>query len=258
MLLGAAGCRDHCRTDDLRHLRHAVSGDIDRLRHHHGQGRPLLGRRALCSSFYIGGSAGCFPHRLCLACHRMERLRRRDYRRPGGHGGDRRPRMGAVADLMQSSQDAARSAGDHPAFSGPMLKLGIVSDGDAAVMSGDEGQLEITWPNTVTLAKFADEMEFDALVPVARWWGSAARTIRRVLGLRPIRGRPDIAASTAWCGVVSTSHVSLNHPIIAAPMRRYRPHLQWPASRSTSCAAGTGPEMEMFDMTASIESRRAA
>jgi hypothetical protein len=35
-------------------------------------------------------------------------------------------------------------------------------------MSGLEDRLEISWPNTVALAKLADEMEFEAIVPVAR------------------------------------------------------------------------------------------
>jgi alkanesulfonate monooxygenase SsuD/methylene tetrahydromethanopterin reductase-like flavin-dependent oxidoreductase (luciferase family) len=95
-------------------------------------------------------------------------------------------------------------------------------------MSGVEDQLEITWPNTVTLAKFADQMEFEALVPVARWWGFGSANDPQGPGFEAYTLAADIAASTAWCGVVSTSHVSLNHPIIAAPMRRYRPHLQWP------------------------------
>jgi len=106
-------------------------------------------------------------------------------------------------------------------------------------MSGVEGQLEITRPNTVTLAKFADQMEFEALVPVARWWGFGSANDPQGPGFEAYTLAADIAASTAWCGVVSTSHVSLNHPIIAAhaPLSTTSPMA---ASRSTSCAAGTG------------------
>ena len=57
----------------------------------------------------------------------------------------------------------------NPAFSGRKLKLGIFQTNldSGCITSGVEGRLDLTWPNTVTLAKLADEMEFELLVPVA-------------------------------------------------------------------------------------------
>ena len=58
----------------------------------------------------------------------------------------------------------------NPAFSTRRLKLGTFQTNldSGCVMSDLDGRLDITWPNTVKLAKLADEMEFEALVPVAR------------------------------------------------------------------------------------------
>ena len=43
-------------------------------------------------------------------------------------------------------------------------------------MSALEGRLRITWPNTLALARLADEMHFEAIVPVARWRGFGGAT----------------------------------------------------------------------------------
>jgi FMNH2-dependent dimethyl sulfone monooxygenase len=58
----------------------------------------------------------------------------------------------------------------NPTFSSRKLKLGTFQTNldSGCVMSGLEDRLEISWPNTVALAKLADEMEFEAIVPVAR------------------------------------------------------------------------------------------
>ena len=119
----------------------------------------------------------------------------------------------------------------HPALSNRKLKLGTFQTNldSGCVMSGIEGRLQITWPNTVTLAKLADEMEFEAIVPVARWRGFGGATNPQGPGFETYTWAAGIAASTAKSGVVSTSHVSLNHPIIAAKQcGRHRSHLQRP------------------------------
>ena len=66
----------------------------------------------------------------------------------------------------------------NPAFGPRKLKLGTFQTNldSGCVMSDLEGRLEITWPNTVTLAQLADEMDFEALVPVARWRGFGGAT----------------------------------------------------------------------------------
>ena len=58
-----------------------------------------------------------------------------------------------------------------------------------------------------------------------------------------------IAASTTKSGVVSTSHVSLNHPIIAAKQCAAIDHISNGRFTLNVVCGWNGPEMEMFDMT---------
>ena len=106
----------------------------------------------------------------------------------------------------------------NPALGRRKLKLGTFQTNlnSGCVMSDLDGRLELTWPNTVTLAKLADEMEFEALVPVARWRGFGGATDPQGPGFETFTWAAGIAFATQNSGVISTSHVALNHPIIAA------------------------------------------
>ena len=106
----------------------------------------------------------------------------------------------------------------NPAFSGRKLKLGTFQTNldSGCVMSDLDGRLEITWPNTVILAQFADDMNFEALVPVARWRGFGGATDPQGPGFETYTWAAGVAGATKSSGVISTSHVALTHPIVAA------------------------------------------
>ena len=76
----------------------------------------------------------------------------------------------------------------NPALGSRKLKLGTFQTNldSGCVMSDLDGRLEITWPNTVTLAQLADDMDFEALVPVARWRGFGGATDPQGPGLRDL------------------------------------------------------------------------
>ncbi|MFP6735284.1 MAG: hypothetical protein VB959_15760, partial [Rhodospirillales bacterium] len=63
--------------------------------------------------------------------------------------------------------------GTNPLFNGRKLKLGTFSTNlaYAGAFSTVEGTHTADWPAVLSLAKMADEMEFEAIVPVARWRG---------------------------------------------------------------------------------------
>jgi alkanesulfonate monooxygenase SsuD/methylene tetrahydromethanopterin reductase-like flavin-dependent oxidoreductase (luciferase family) len=138
----------------------------------------------------------------------------------------------------------------NPAFSSRKLKLGTFQTNldSGCVMSGLEGRLQITWPNTVALAKLADEMQFEAIVPVARWRGFGGTHDPQGPGFEAYTWAAGIAASTTKCGVVSTSHVSLNHPIIAAKQCAVIDHISDGRFTLNVVCGWNGPEMEMFDV----------
>src|SRR5271169_7069897 len=111
---------------------------------------------------------------------------------------------------MRAQQKDRRDT--NPAFGGRKLKLGTFQTNldSGCVMSDLDGRLDITWPNTVALAELADQMEFEALVPVARWRGFGGKLNPAGPGFETYTWASGIAASTDAAGVVATSHCSIN------------------------------------------------
>ena len=136
----------------------------------------------------------------------------------------------------------------NPAFSTRRLKLGTFQTNldSGCVMSDLDGRLEITWPSTVALAKLADEMEFEAIVPVARWQGFGGATNPQGPGFETYTWAAGLAASTATAGIFSTSHVSLNHPIIAAKQSTVIDHISNGRYALNIVTGWNQPEIDMF------------
>ena len=101
---------------------------------------------------------------------------------------------------MRAQQKDRRDT--NPAFGGRKLKLGTFQTNldSGCVMSDLDGRLEITWPNTVTLAKLADDMDFEALVPVARWRGFGGATDPQGPGFETYTWAAGIAGATQGRG----------------------------------------------------------
>ena len=138
----------------------------------------------------------------------------------------------------------------NPALSTRKLKLGTFQTNldSGCVMSDLDGRLDISWPNTVKLAKLADEMEFEALVPVARWAGFGGATNPQGPGFESYTWASGIAASTQKAGVLSTSHVMLNHPLMAAKQGAVIDHISGGRFTLNIVCGWNGPEMEMFGL----------
>jgi FMNH2-dependent dimethyl sulfone monooxygenase len=106
----------------------------------------------------------------------------------------------------------------NPLYNQHRLKLGTFSSnlsGGCAITTIDR-VLQATWPDTLALARMADEMEFEALVPVGRWKGFGGVTNFNGAGFECLSWAAGIAASTSRCGIFSTTHVPTIHPVMAA------------------------------------------
>jgi FMNH2-dependent dimethyl sulfone monooxygenase len=136
----------------------------------------------------------------------------------------------------------------NPAFNGRKLKLGTFQTNldSGCIMSDLDGKLDITWPNTLTLAKLADEMDFEALVPVARWHGYGGKTNPQGPGFEAYTWAAGVAASTQNSGVFATSHISLNHPVIAAKQSAVIDHISNGRYTLNVVTGWNQPEIEMF------------
>ena len=89
-------------------------------------------------------------------------------------------------------------------------------------------------------------MEFEALVPVARWHGFGGATNPQGPGFECYTWAAGIAASTTTPGVFSTSHISLNHPIIAAKQSTVIDHISGGRYTLNIVTGWNQPEIDMF------------
>jgi len=98
------------------------------------------------------------------------------------------------------------------------LKLAVfglnVSHGCA--ISSAEGHLEVNWAETVELARAAEAVGIDAVVPVARWRGFGGATNFNHRCFETYTWAAGVAAATERLVVFSTSHVPTIHPVLAA------------------------------------------
>jgi FMNH2-dependent dimethyl sulfone monooxygenase len=142
----------------------------------------------------------------------------------------------------------SRERGANPLFGDRKLKLGTFGtnlDRGCAISTID-GVLEIDWPNTLTLAKIADEMEFEALVPVGRWKGFGGVTNFNGPGFECFSWAAGIGASTRHPAVFSTTHVLTVHPIMAAKQATTIDHITGGRFALNVVTGWHRPEMEMF------------
>jgi alkanesulfonate monooxygenase SsuD/methylene tetrahydromethanopterin reductase-like flavin-dependent oxidoreductase (luciferase family) len=138
----------------------------------------------------------------------------------------------------------------NPCFSDRRLKLGTFQTNldSGCVMSDLDGRLEISWPNTVALARLADEMEFEAIVPVARWRGFGGATNPQGPGFETFTWAAGIGAATRKAGVFATSHIAINHPIIAAKQSTVIDHISQGRYTLNVVCGWNAPEMDMFGL----------
>lgn len=138
----------------------------------------------------------------------------------------------------------------NPAFNTRKLKLGTFQTNldSGCVMSDLDGRLALSWPNTVTLARLADEMEFECLVPVARWAGFGGKVNPQGPGFEAYTWAAGIAGATQTSGVISTSHVLVNHPLIAAKQSTVIDHISNGRFTLNIVCGWSAPEMEMFGL----------
>jgi alkanesulfonate monooxygenase SsuD/methylene tetrahydromethanopterin reductase-like flavin-dependent oxidoreductase (luciferase family) len=148
----------------------------------------------------------------------------------------------------------------NPCFSSRRLKLGTFQTNldSGCVMSDLDGRLRISWPNTLALARLAEDMAFEALVPVARWQGFGGRTNPQGPGFETYTWAAGIAASTHRAGVFSTSHISLTHPIVAAKQSTVIDHISGGRYALNIVTGWNQPEFEMFGMSMMTHEERYA
>ena len=107
----------------------------------------------------------------------------------------------------------------NPLYNARKLKLGTFGSnlaGGCALMTSIDGMLKANWPSTLALARLADELEFEMILPVGRWRGYGGASDFHGSSFETYSWAAGIGASTRYPCVLSTSHVTTIHPVMAA------------------------------------------
>ena len=106
----------------------------------------------------------------------------------------------------------------NPMFNANKLKLGIFSpncSGGMAVTKVPE-RWDASWDSNLKLAKLADELGIEFLLPIARWIGYGGDTDFQGSTLETITWCAGLLACTQRINVFATAHTAFTHPIVAA------------------------------------------
>ena len=145
-----------------------------------------------------------------------------------------------------ASRDEHRST--LPVFNDNRMKLGVfgqnVSFGCCITLA--EPTLEPTYEHSAKIARKADALGFELLVPVGRWRGFGGPTDFNGTCMETYTWAAAMVTQTEKIMVFSTSHVPTIHPIVAAKQGATIDHIsrgRW--GLNIVCGWFT-PEMEMF------------
>jgi FMNH2-dependent dimethyl sulfone monooxygenase len=120
--------------------------------------------------------------------------------------------------MQGGEQRLEQLARTNPLFGPSKLKLGTfcTNASGGATMSTMDGVFELDWPNALHLARLADAMKFEAIVPVGRWMGFGGRTDFSGESYETMTFAAGIGAHTDFPSIFSTMHVPAMHPVMAA------------------------------------------
>jgi len=147
---------------------------------------------------------------------------------------------------MATLSDDPRSS-TNPIFNDNTLKLGVFGYNGPGVSMTKVPELYIpTWDNSVRVSKLADDAGLEALVPYARWRPFGPPTSPRGRVFETYTWAAGMAASTRHSCIMSTSHTTTLHPLVAAKQATTVDHISHGRSAINIVCGWFVPEIEMF------------
>jgi FMNH2-dependent dimethyl sulfone monooxygenase len=139
----------------------------------------------------------------------------------------------------------------NPLFNDRPLKLGSFSTNlsGGGTISKMDWLLKAEWPATLKLARLADEMKFEAIVPVGRWKGFGGETNFNGEGFEVFAWAAGLSSATNYASVFATSHIPTVHPLFAAKQAAAIDHIGHGRFTLNLVTGWYSPEMEMFGIT---------
>jgi alkanesulfonate monooxygenase SsuD/methylene tetrahydromethanopterin reductase-like flavin-dependent oxidoreductase (luciferase family) len=131
------------------------------------------------------------------------------------------------------------------------LKLAVFSANMAggANLTHSPDALRLTWPESVAVARLADQVGFEAMIPVARWRGMgdpAHRPGHR--SFETFTWAAAVAAVTERIQVFATFHVPVLHPVAAAKQIATVDHISGGRFAVNIVAGWNEDEFQMFGL----------
>ena len=136
-------------------------------------------------------------------------------------------------------------------FNNNRFKLGLFSPncaGGMAITTVPE-RWQATWANNLALAKLADEVGLEFLLPIARWTGYGGATDFQGDSLETITWAAGLLAHTHRISVFATAHTAFSHPLMAAKQFATIDHLGAGRFGLNIVCGWNQPEYEMFGLT---------
>lgn len=128
------------------------------------------------------------------------------------------------------------------------LKLGTFATNVSNGMSISHAptSYEVTWEHTLGLARQAEDMGLDVLIPLGRWRGFGGATNFNGENFETYTWAAGLAQATERIMVFATSHVPVIHPIVAAKQAATIDHISGGRFGLNIVMGWFQPEMEMF------------
>jgi dimethylsulfone monooxygenase len=130
------------------------------------------------------------------------------------------------------------------------LKLGIfgINLRGGVTLADVEGNVQGTWEENLRLARWADRLGLDAVVPIARWrgYGGAANLGDR--SFETFTWATGLMAATERIQAFATIHVPLAHPVMVAKMAATADHISGGRLGLNIVAGWHTEELAMFGL----------
>ncbi len=136
----------------------------------------------------------------------------------------------------------------NPLLGDQKMKLGLFGTNcsHGLIMSHAPTTYEVTWAHTKAIAQRADQIGFEAMVPVARWKGFGGSTNFNGNCFETYTWAAGLAEATERIAIASTSHLPTIHPIVAAKAATTIDHISAGRFALNLVMGWIPPEMEMF------------
>ena len=154
-----------------------------------------------------------------------------------------------MTQFLNDCEDIQEYRREHvPVYNDQKLKLGLFGTNCSygLTMSHADTTYRPTWEHTREIAKRADEIGFEMLVPIARWRGFGGSTDFNGECFETYTWAAGLAAETRNIMVFATSHIPTMHPIVAAKMATTVDHISGGRFGLNLVMGWFTPEMEMF------------